>query len=99
MTILVAVADSLGFKGSIMAIYLGETKKSVQSFPSLLESKMELQRCFNGWALELKLIRILLLHVAQMENCSTVSGMGRSGVKSYSETCLTIWNSASLFLK
>lgn len=44
MTILVAVADSLGFKGSIMAIYLGETKKSVLSFPSLLE----LKRNFKG---------------------------------------------------
>lgn len=99
MTILVAVADSLGFKGSIMAIYLGETKKSVLSFPSLLELKTELQKCFNGWALELKLIRILLLEVAQKENCGTVSGIGRPGVKSYSETCLTIWNSASLFLK
>lgn len=97
MTILVAVADSLGFKGSIMAIYLGETKKSVLSFSSLLELKTELQRFFNGWALEHKLIRILLLEVVPMENCGPVSGIGTSGVKFYSEICLTIWNSASLF--
>lgn len=48
MTILVAVADSLGFRGSIMAIYLYKNKQN--HFVHLVPEKFnkEFQRCFNG---------------------------------------------------
>lgn len=48
MTILVAVADSLGFNGSIMAIYLYKNKQNHFVGLLLAKSKKEFQRCFNG---------------------------------------------------
>lgn len=44
MTILVAVADSLGFKGSIMAIYLYKNKQNHCVFSLAIDLKMEFYR-------------------------------------------------------
>lgn len=46
MTILVAVADSLGFKGSIMAIYLYKNKQNHSVVSLATELQMEFQRSY-----------------------------------------------------
>lgn len=46
MTILVAVADSLGFKGSIMAIYLYKNKQNHFVVSLATELKMEFQKSY-----------------------------------------------------